>query len=87
MAKDANLTINQTGNGIYPERYNLDIVASKEWYESKGVEQVFVIVLRDQTISAESRNEHCPNKLLKEQEEAVGTDIIIRAINYCVQKY
>lgn len=79
MVRDANMTLN--GKNIYPERYNLDIVASKEWYESKGVEQVFVIVLRDQSISAESRLGHCNNQILKEEEEEIGTEIIIRAIN------
>lgn len=81
MARDANMTLSRKGNDIYPQRYNLDIVASKEWYESKGVEQVFVIVLRDQSISAESRLGHCNDQILKEEEEEIGTEIIIRAIN------
>mmetsp|Transcript_8850 Transcript_8850/g.18375 ORF Transcript_8850/g.18375 Transcript_8850/m.18375 type:complete len:380 (+) Transcript_8850:67-1206(+) len=81
MARDANMTLSRKGNDIYPQRYNLDIVASKEWYESKGVEQVFVIVLRDQSISAESRLGHCNNQTLKDEEEDIGTEIIVRAIN------
>ncbi len=81
MAQDANMVLSKEGNDIYPQRYNLDIVANKEWYESKGVEQVFVIVLRDQSISAESREDHCNNAILKAAEENIGTDIIIRAIN------
>ena len=63
------MVLSEEGNDIYPSRYNLDIVANKEWYESKGVEQVFVIVLRDQSISAESREEHCNNAVLKAKEE------------------
>ena len=81
MARDANMVLSEKGNDIYPSRYNLDIVANKEWYESKGVEQVFVIVLRDQSISAESREAHCNNAILKAKEEEIGTEIIIRAIN------
>jgi len=82
MAEDANMTLSHTGINIYPQRYFLDIVANKEWYESQGVQQVFVIVLRDQSISAKSRYQpHCKNEKLLEKEENIGTDIIIHAIN------
>jgi len=67
----------------YPGRYFLDIVSSKEWYKSKGVDQVFIIVLRDQNISSKARVKalHCGNEKLLKNEEEVGTDIMIRAIN------
>jgi len=71
---------------IYPARYFLDIIASKEFYESKGIEQVFVIVLRDRNISFTSRKGHCSMTNLREAEEEIGTDIIIRAINKYILK-
>ena len=72
----------RNGRVMYPPRYMLDIVSHKDWYDSHGVDQVFIIVLRDQNLSRLSRSEsHCTNSTLLKQEEEVGTDIIIRAIN------
>ena len=65
----------------YPKRYQLDIVSHKEWYDAHGVEQFFIIVVRDQTISSTARSKHCNNQSLKDGEEEVGTDIIVNAIN------
>ena len=65
----------------YPGRYQLDIVSQKEWYDAHGVEQFFIIVIRDETISSIARNKHCFYNDVKEQEEKVGTDIIVNAIN------
>jgi hypothetical protein len=62
----------------YPPRYQLDIVSHKEWYDAHCVEQFFIIVVRDKTISSAAR--HCNKKRLKDEEEKVGTDIIVNAI-------
>jgi hypothetical protein len=66
----------------YPKRYLLDIVASKTWYQAQGVEKIFVIVVRDQTISDVARSQrHCTDPVRRTQEEEVGTAIILDAIN------
>lgn len=65
----------------YPIRYQLDIVKNKEWYARQGVEQVFVIVVRDQKISNAARDKHCKDPILRQQEEDIGTNLIINAIN------
>lgn len=65
----------------YPPRYQLDIVSHKAWYDAQGVEQYFVIVVRDQKISSIARTKHCSDPKLKQEEEDVGTDIIVDAIN------
>lgn len=65
----------------YPARYQLDIVSHKSWYDAQGVEQFFVIVVRDQKISFVARTKHCSNPKLKQEEEDIGTDIIVDAIN------
>jgi hypothetical protein len=70
----------------YPPRYNLDIISHKEWYDSHGVEQFIIIVIRDEDISASARRKHCPNPELLKQEEEVGTDIIVDAINAYILK-
>ncbi len=64
----------------YPWRYQLDIAKSKEWYDNHGVEQVFVIVVRDEKISFAARHDHCSDTELRRREEAVGTRIIDDAI-------
>ena len=70
------------GGVEYPERYNLDIVSHKEWYDAQGVEQYFVIVIRDGTISKKARKKvHCTDYSLLLKLEEVGRDIIIDAIN------
>jgi len=66
---------------VYPPRYQLDIVSHKEWYDAQGVEQYFIIVVRDEKISSVARSKHCNNETLRDDEEKVGTDIIINAIN------
>jgi hypothetical protein len=67
---------------VYPPRYQLDISAQIKYYRSKGVDQVFVIVLRDQDISFIARGDaHCRDVKLREIEELVGKDLIIDAIN------
>lgn len=70
----------------YPGRYQLDIVSQKEWYDAHGVEQFFIIVIRDETISSIARNKHCRFGYLKDREEKVGTDIIVNAINNYILK-
>ncbi|GFH46242.1 hypothetical protein CTEN210_02716 [Chaetoceros tenuissimus] len=72
----------------YPSRYNLDIVKHKEWYERQGVEQYFILVVRDQSISATARSKgHCTNPILLKQEEEAGTEILVEAINkYFLEK-
>jgi len=65
----------------YPPRYHLDIVKSKEWYDARGVEQVFVIVVRDEKISFAARHGHCDSVELRRAEEEVGTGLIADAIN------
>mmetsp|Transcript_4155 Transcript_4155/g.7972 ORF Transcript_4155/g.7972 Transcript_4155/m.7972 type:complete len:348 (+) Transcript_4155:195-1238(+) len=71
----------------YPIRYQLDIVKSKEWYDAQGVEQVFVIVMRDKGISFAARRSHCGSVELRQQEEEVGTKIIEDAIRrYVLEK-
>lgn len=66
----------------FPGRFNLDIVSQKEFYDSLGVEQYFIIVLREQNISRKARSKsHCTNPERLEMEEKVGTAIIIDAIN------
>ncbi len=70
----------------YPKRYQLDITSNKKWYDAQGVEQVFIIVMRDSTISYTARGDHCSDSDLREQEEAVGMEIIIDAINTFILK-
>ena len=65
----------------YPPRYQLNIVKHKEWYDAQGVEQFFIILVRDQKISFTARQQHCNITRLREEEEAVGTQIIVDAIN------
>jgi len=65
----------------YPIRYQLDITSHKKWYDDHGVEQFFVIVVRDDTISFAARHSHCNSTELRQQEEDVGTDLIVDAIN------
>jgi hypothetical protein len=80
MAKDLNM-VKPGRQNIYPQRYFLDIVSQMEMMESKGVEQLFVIVMRDENISRQSRmSRHCRNKKLMLKEDKIGTDIMIQAI-------
>ena len=65
----------------YPIRYNLDIVKNKQWYDEHGVEQVFVIVIRDDKISYAARSWHCNDEELRRQEEEVGSRLIEDAIH------
>merc|ERR1712038_1499222 len=55
----------------YPKRYNLDIVSHKEAMSKWGVEQFFIIVLRDSDTShkARKRNYHCTIESLARKEE------------------
>jgi hypothetical protein len=66
---------------IYPKRYQLDITSHKQWYDQQGVEQIFIIVMRDKTISYAARRDHCANATLRKQEDDVGKELIIHAIN------
>lgn len=66
---------------MYPKRYQLDITSHKQWYDKQGVEQIFIIVMRDKTISYAARRDHCANATLRKQEDDVGKEIIIHAIN------
>lgn len=66
----------------YPNRYMLDIESHKEFYDLLGVEQYFIIMVRDSSISHKARSrDHCQNPTLVRKEEEVGRDIIIDAIN------
>jgi len=65
----------------YPTRYQLDITANKKWYDEQGVEQYFIIVIRDAKISYLARHSHCNSAHLRNQEEEVGTQLIMEAIN------
>lgn len=82
LAEDSN-TQHRGGKAVYPGRYLLDVVSSIEWYKSHGVDQVFVIVMRDSTISKRARLIHCRDPGLLEREEQLSTEILNRAI----QKY
>mmetsp|Transcript_6693 Transcript_6693/g.14406 ORF Transcript_6693/g.14406 Transcript_6693/m.14406 type:complete len:422 (-) Transcript_6693:306-1571(-) len=82
MARDTDQTV-EDGRVVYPRRYLFDLVANKEWYDARGVEQWYVIVVRDQTASRMSRKRapvHCSNDTLLEEEEEIGTDILVRTI-------
>lgn len=70
----------------YPSRYQLDIVSHKAWYDAQGVEQYIVIVVRDQKISFTARAKHCSIPELRQEEENVGTDLIVDAINTFILK-
>ncbi|KAL3795292.1 hypothetical protein ACHAW5_010320 [Stephanodiscus triporus] len=70
----------------YPKRYQLDITTHKKWYDARGVEQIFVIVMRDSTISYTARKSHCRDPDRREEEEKVGMEIIIDAINTFILK-
>jgi hypothetical protein len=70
----------------YPHRYQLDITTHKKWYDAQGVEQIFVIVMRDNTISYAAREFHCPDPDRRKQEDEVGLKIIINAINTFILK-
>ena len=65
----------------YPRRYQLDIAAHKQWYDAQGVEQYFIIVIRDENISYAARRFHCEDANFRKQEEEVGTELIVNAIN------
>ena len=66
----------------FPGRFSLDITSQKEFYDSLGVEQYFIIVLREQNISRKARSKvHCTNPKRLVKEEKVGTAIMIDAIN------
>jgi hypothetical protein len=66
---------------VYPIRYQLDITTNKRWYDAQGVEQYFIIVVRDDKISYTARREHCNNPERRKQEEEVGLELIVDAIN------
>lgn len=86
MARDANITITEADFTNYKNattnRFILDIEASKEFYASRGVEQIFVIMVRDQTIRRIGPVDHkyCQDHEILLEEEAVGTKIIERAV-------
>ncbi|VEU33741.1 unnamed protein product [Pseudo-nitzschia multistriata] len=85
MAREAGIQVGYN-RLIYPTRYLLDIVSSKEWYKSRGIDQIFIIVVRDHTVSQRARVKHCKNETLLKEEEKTGTDIITRAINKYILK-
>ena len=70
----------------YPVRYQLDITAQKKWYDSHGAQQIFIIVIRDDMISYSARHNHCNIPENRKQEEEVGTDLIVNAINTYILK-
>lgn len=65
----------------YPIRYQLDITTHKEWYDAHGVDQWVIIVVRDDNISFAARHSHCNDVKLRKEEEEVGTQLIVDAIN------
>lgn len=66
----------------YPNRYILDIVSHKDWYDAHGVDQWIIIVLRDPDISIAARShKHCKDMDRLLEEEQAGKDVIIDAIN------
>ena len=71
---------------VYPTRYQLDITSHKQWYDAQGVEQYFIIVVRDDKISYTARRSHCNNPELRKQEENVGIELIADAINTFILK-
>ena len=86
MAKDIwNMELN--GKSMqYPVRYQLDITSNKQWYDAQGVEQYFIIVVRDDKISYTARQSHCTDPKLRQQEEDVGLELIVDAINTFILK-
>eukprot|EP00553_Chaetoceros_curvisetus_P010609 CAMPEP_0204617378 /NCGR_PEP_ID=MMETSP0717-20131115/4376_1 /ASSEMBLY_ACC=CAM_ASM_000666 /TAXON_ID=230516 /ORGANISM="Chaetoceros curvisetus" /LENGTH=433 /DNA_ID=CAMNT_0051630899 /DNA_START=58 /DNA_END=1359 /DNA_ORIENTATION=+ len=82
MAEDL-FDIRPNGAAVkYPKRYHLDIVSHKDWYDAHGVDQWMIIVLRDPDVSIAARSqEHCTDMDRLKEEEQVGKDIIIDAIN------
>ena len=67
---------------FYPGRYQLDIVASKNWYNVQGVDQVLVIVVREHNISYMNQTRrHLKDAMLTTKEEEVETEIILDTIN------
>ena len=70
----------------YPMRYQLDITSNKQWYDAQGVEQYFIIVVRDDKISYTARQSHCTDAKLRQQEEDVGLELIVDAINTFILK-
>jgi hypothetical protein len=82
MARDANLTMNDSGKVHYPRRWLLDLVRHKEFYRNLGVRQIYVVVVRDTTIARKGRVEHkyCSNQTILMLEEQIGTDLLEAAI-------
>lgn len=82
MAKDAGVPTFKDGTLFTKPRVFSDIIGTKEWWESLGVEFKVIIILRDTTIARIGRRKHkyCLNETLLLNEEAYGTDIIQRAI-------
>lgn len=67
---------------LYPPRYHLNLITHKEWYDAHGVDQYLILIVRDKTISAAARlREHCTDQKLLEEEERIGTSILIDTIN------
>mmetsp|Transcript_26748 Transcript_26748/g.61565 ORF Transcript_26748/g.61565 Transcript_26748/m.61565 type:complete len:259 (-) Transcript_26748:628-1404(-) len=88
MAHETDQTV-EDGRVVYPKRFIVDLVANKEWYDAQGVEQWYVVVVRDQTASRMSRQHspvHCANLTLLMEEEEIGTDSIARAIHKYILK-
>ena len=75
--------LKKEGKVVYPQRYNLDIISNKEFYEKHNVEVFNIIAVRDPTISFEARKQahHCNIEIRAKKEEEAGTAIIIDAIN------
>eukprot|EP00536_Pseudo-nitzschia_multiseries_P010793 jgi/Psemu1/326171/estExt_fgenesh1_pg.C_3420003 len=66
---------------VYPCRYIMDIESNIEWYKSQGVDQKFVIVVRDQKISRIGSARYNKKKNVKQREDELSNQIMARAIN------
>lgn len=65
----------------YPTRIILNITAQRIWYEALEVEQVIVIVVRDEAMSLQSRlKNHCRIVELAQEEEQIANNILNNAI-------
>lgn len=91
MAQElSGLEINNASYAMqYPIRYQLNLTSQKEWYDAQGVEQYYVIVVRDKTISSIARSAvHCSNLTLLEKEEEIGLGIIENVVKkYILEDY
>lgn len=82
LGKDAKVPMFEDGTQFTKNRIFTDIIGTKEWWESLGVEFKVIIILRDTSMARIGRRKHkyCLNETLLLNEEEFGKDIIRRAI-------